>query len=149
MKNFKLIFLLLLLNMLFGCNFNANVSYENEEKEKDEAQSVIALFYMYSNKNDMVNTVNLFSDSFFKITNKQELRDFLNYKKIKLGDFKDYSLKDWKTNRVKGTNPKTEYLLIYDVKYSTYNAIETISLIKEGGQVKIFGYNVDSIGLKK
>jgi hypothetical protein len=134
--------------MIIGCNFNANVSYENEEKEKEDAQSVIALFYMYSNKNDMVNIVNLFSDSFFKITNKQELRDFLSYKQMKLGEFKDYSLKDWKTNRVKGTNPKTEYLLIYDVKYSSYNAIETISLIKEDGKIKIFGYDVDSLGLK-
>ncbi|WP_379784860.1 hypothetical protein [Flavobacterium psychroterrae] len=108
----RYIYVFIFFNLLLSCNFNGNVSYENEEMEKENAQSVIGTFYMYSSKNDLDKAMSLFSDSFYKITNKKDLKDFLVSKNIKLGVFKDYSLRSWKTNRVIGTNPKTEYLFM-------------------------------------
>ena len=138
-----IIFLVFTSVLLTSCNFNANASYENETKEKENAESVSALLYYNTGKNNFNEAINLFSDSIYDASKKDALKQFLEEKKQTLGEFKDYSLVDWKTIRVTGTNPKTEYLLIYNVIYANYNAKESISLIKEKGKVKIVGYNVN------
>lgn len=132
----------LIIFLLSACNFNANMSYENEETEKENAESIIAMFYLHIGRNDFDNVFDLFSDSFYKVSSKNNLKEFLIDKRNKLGDFKDYTLKDWKTHRVKGTNAITEYLLIYKVKYSNNEVIEKITLIKENNDIKICGYDV-------
>jgi hypothetical protein len=144
MKRYR--FTVLLFLVLTACNFNVNASYENEENEKENAESKVALFYNNTEKNDITNVMNLFSDSFYKISDRNKFKTFLIEKKKTLGDFKSYVLEDWKTTRVEGTSPKTEYLLIYKVEYSKFSAVETFSLIKEKGEVKILGYHVDSKG---
>jgi len=37
--------------LLNSCNFNANASYENEKVEKENAESVIGLLYLYTSRN--------------------------------------------------------------------------------------------------
>lgn len=139
----KFLMLIFTLTLLNSCNFNINANYENEKTEKENAESVISLFYLYTSRNSFDESINLFSDSFFKISSREKLKNFLEEKKKTLGDFKDYSLVYWKTNRITGANPKTEYLMVYEVKYTNYNATEAISLIKEDEKVKIIGYNVN------
>jgi hypothetical protein len=139
----KILVLFFMSVLLNSCNFNANASYENEKVEKEKAESVIGLLYLYTSMNSFDEVIHLFSDSFFKVSSKEKLKQFLEEKKQTLGDFKDYSLVNWKTNRVTGTNPKTEYLMVYEVKYTNYNATETISLVKENQEIKIIGYNVN------
>lgn len=138
--------LFVLFVLLSSCNFNANVSFDNEEEEKENAQSVVALLYLYIAQNNYEKATTLFSDSFFKVDNKEKLLRTLSKTKELLGEFKDYKLEDWKTRRTKGSDAKTEYLLIYEVKYSKFKALETISLTKEGELIKITGYNVNSDG---
>lgn len=138
--------LFLLFVLLSSCNFNGNVSFDNEEKEKENAQSVVALFYLYITQNNYEKATDLFSDTFFKVDSKERLLKVLSRTKELLGEFEDYKLEDWKTRRTKGSDAKTEYLLIYEVKYSKFKALETISLIKEGEFIKITGYNVNSNG---
>lgn len=138
--------LVLLFVLLSSCNFNGNVSFDNEEEEKENAQSVAALFYLYIAQNNHEKATGLFSDSFFKVDSKEKLLKTLSRTNELLGEFKDYKLEDWKTRRTKGSDAKTEYLLVYEVKYSKFTALEKISLIKDGELIKIIGYNISSEG---
>lgn len=107
MKNFRLITLLIGILVLSSCNFSANVNFKNEKVEKDNAESTVALFYSAITNNKIENALELFSDSIYKKTNeKEKLKLFFVQKKEKLGDFKDYSLREWKTARAIGTDVK-------------------------------------------
>ena len=128
--------------IFFGCNFNANVTYENEKAEKENAESIAGMFYLYISRNEFDSVLDLFSGSFYEVSSKSDLKEFLIDKRKKLGDFKDYTLKNWKTRRVEGTNAVTEYLLTYQVKYSKNQVIEKVTLIKEKDKIKICGYDV-------
>lgn len=133
---------ILLILILSSCNFNANMSFENEDKEKILADSIINNFYHYIDSNDYNNIMNLFSDEFFKVTPEKSLKEIFLKTKKDLGIFKNYELTDWQTNRIEGTNPRTEYLLTYEVTYSNFKAQEIFSLVKEGKIPKIVGYEV-------
>ncbi|HRB70957.1 MAG: hypothetical protein E2604_02210 [Flavobacterium sp.] len=143
------IVILLLGSFLSSCNFNANVKKENDVQDKEEAESTAGLFYLYMTNKTYDSIPKLMSNEFYKLVSEAELKTYLINKERKLGEFKDFTLKDWKTTRTSGTNSKTEYLLIYDVTYSNAHAEESISLVKENEKVKIFGYNVNSPDLLK
>lgn len=145
----RIVFLSILCFLFFGCNFNANISYENEELEKVNAESVVAMFYFHIERNEFKKVLELFSSSFYKISSKEDLENFLTNKKNELGDFESYTLKDWQTHRTEGTNPISEYVLVYEVKYFSKTITEKISLIKEKGKIKICGYDVDDNYLSK
>lgn len=146
MKNFRFIIFFIGFLILSSCNFNANVNFRDEKVEKENAESTAALFYSAIRENKIENALKLFSDSIYKkTTEKEKLKLFLVEKKEKLGDFKDYSLKEWKTNRSIGTESKQEYLLIYHVTYTNSETTETMTLVNENGTVKIWGYNIDLV----
>lgn len=135
--------------MLNSCNFNANIKKENNIRDKQAAESVVGFLYLYTANKQFDSIPKLMSKDFYKLVTKEELHSYLVNKEEKLGDFKDFTLKDWKTTETSGTDPKTEYILIYDVTYSNGQAEESISLVKENEKVKIFGYNVNSPDLLK
>lgn len=143
------IIFLLFASVLSSCNFSANVKKENDVVDKEAAESTVGLFYLYTTNKKYDSIPNLMSNEFYKLVSKEELNTYLLNKEKKLGDFKDFTLKDWKTTRTSGTDSKTEYLLIYDVTYSNAHAEESISLVKENEKVRIFGYNVNSPLLMK
>lgn len=140
---------LCLIYFLSSCNFSANVKKENDVQDKDAAESTVGLFYIYMTNKTYDSIPKLMSNEFYKLVSEEELRVYLINKEKKLGEFKDYTLKDWKTTKTSGTESKTEYLLIYDVVYSNAHAEESISLVKEIEKVKILGYNVNSPELIK
>ncbi|MBO9583464.1 MAG: hypothetical protein J7574_04825 [Flavobacterium sp.] len=143
MRSFKLIIAVGII-FLSSCNFNANVNFKDEREEKNNAESTAALFYSAISSNKIETAIELFSDSLYKNSvEKEKLKLFLIQKKEKVGDFKDYNLKEWKTARAIGTDSRREYLLIYNVKYDRLETIETIILVNEKGKVKIWNYNVD------
>lgn len=131
-----------------SCNFSGNVSFSDEEQEKENAEAVAAQYFMAISRSDYVRALPLFSDDFFKFTNKKETIALFEKTAIALGKFETYKLADWETLRVKGTNARTEYLLVYDVKYSNFDAQEIFSMVKEGENVKIFGYRINSDGFR-
>jgi len=146
MKKFKFTILFLGVLVLSSCNFSANVNFKDEKVEKDNAESTAALFYSAIGGKKIENTLGLFSDSIYKNqAEREKLKLFLVHKEKKLGDFKDYSLKEWKTARAIGTDSKTQYLLVYDVKYTSAETTETMILVNEKGKVKIWRYNVDLV----
>ena len=140
MRNIKIYMMFLIL--FTSCNFSANVKKDNDIKDKEDAESMANLFYLYTANKNYDSILNLMNKDFYKVTSKKELRMYLINKERDLGNFKEFSLKDWKTTKISGTNSKTEYFLTYNTIYSKANAYETISLIKENGKVKIYGYRV-------
>lgn len=132
--------------LIFSCNFNANVNFENEEKEKEAAESIAAIMYLNLSRKEYEKATDLFSDSFFKTESKESFIKILSNKTEKLGDFQDYNLMEWKTSRSSGTDANTQYLLVYEVKYSKFKAIESLTMIKEGEIIKIVGYHISSKG---
>ena len=133
---------------LSSCNFSGNVSFSNEEEEKTNAESVAAEFFMAVSQSDFERTLPLFSESFFALTSEEQMLENLKETKVKLGNFETFKLSDWKTLRVKGSGSKSEYLLVYDVKYSNFDAQEIFSMVKEGEKVKIVGYRINSDGFR-
>lgn len=126
------------------CSFNS--TYVDEASEKIKAEKITEKLYSYISKKDYKNAEKLFSESFFKVTNRQMLNDIFIKTNSDLGEYKTKKLIDWKTKRIVGNSPSSEYLLIYDVSYKSFKAKETINLLKEGQEIKIIGYNVNSEG---
>ena len=135
-------YFLLFAFVFIGCNFNANLSYENEISERENAESVAGKLYWHLSKNELSQIPSLFGDSFFETSDTQGLLNFLTEKRNTCGQFKEYKLISWKTHRTTGTNPISQYLLVYDVQYTKQVATEEISLIKEEGKIMISGYRV-------
>ncbi len=142
----KIIFITAL--FCISCNFNVNVKHENEQSEKAAIESIGAVLYQKTIAKQPDSIIGMFSDSFFKTADEKSLRAFLSAKDSKLGNLEDFSLEHMESQRVSGTDSKNEALLVYKTKYSRFDALEKISLVKEGDKWKIFGYHVDSDGFK-
>jgi len=128
--------------ILISCQFNGtNI---NEEQVKRDAVAVTDKLYEYIEKDNYAAADRLFSKGMFKTTNKDSLNAFLKRNKEVLGIFKSRVLSNWGSRTVTGTNPVTECKLVYTSGYTKYDAVETISLVKEDGVMKILGYHVDS-----
>ena len=141
-------FILCLLSIVVvSCSFSA--TYQDEVHERDKAEKVVDSMYRYVNLEDMEKAGLFFSKVFYSVTNESELYDIFSKTKQALGIYQDKNLVSWKTRRVEGPHPTAEYLLIYNVRYSKYNAVETFRLKKEGGAIKIVSYNVNSKGFLK
>lgn len=126
------------------CSFNG--TYVDEVSEKIKAEKITEKLYGYIDKKNYKNAEKLFSESFFKVTNRQMLNDIFIKTNNDLVEYISNKLIDWKTKRIIGNNPSTEYLLVYDISYKSFKAKETINLLKEGQEIKIIGYNVNSEG---
>lgn len=139
----KKLYFLFFLSTMCSCNFSVNSFSANEEVEKEQAEAVAAKLYWYTQQDELKEIPKLFGTAFYKENNKEALENFLKKKKEILGNFKDFNLKDWKTTRIEGTNPISEYVLIYEVSYDNKVVIEKINMRKEEGGVKIIGYYTD------
>lgn len=137
------------ISVLASCNFSANVKNDNELQDKQDAESIAGKLYLYTSRKEYESIIKLMSNDFYKVVSKDEFLKFLESKEKKLGEYKDFTLLDWKTTNLTGTDSKTEYLLTYKVVYSNHKAEEKISMVKENNKVKILGYNVNSEGFMK
>lgn len=115
---------------------------------KIEGEKIVNTYFdnIKSDKED--DNLSLFSNAFFEKVSKEDFVEKRNAVDIKLGKVLDRKLQKWETNIVDGTNPKSEYLFIYEVEREKYNSIETFYLIKEStDSVKVQSYQVESEGL--
>lgn len=135
---------LLLLVSINACTFNS--IHVNEEREREQAASIMGSFYFAIQTKHFADVEFLFSETFYKTTTKDDLYRMLIKTQELLGEYKDGTLVDWKTRRVSGSNPLTEYTLVYDVRYDKYKARETINLKREKTGIKIISYNIASEG---
>ncbi|UQB67784.1 hypothetical protein [Epilithonimonas zeae] len=138
-----------LLLILFSCSFNTY--RENKEEDKIEAEKITENFYEITKSDNPSNFLPLFSDDFFKITDKESFVKLFNETNNKYGKILRDSLIHWETLVVEGNNPKAEYLLVYEVRRRNTNSQEYFTLHKEKGDIKIFEYhvNIDTLSTKK
>ena len=145
MKKTLLTFCLIFTLHLISCNFNT--SNINRESDKIDAGKVTEELYSYIKEKDFTRTEKLFSDQFYAVTNKAGLHDIFQKTNKTLGNYEGRELLDWKTNIIVGTNSKSEYFFVYEVKYQKFKAKETIVMFKEDdGVIRIVSYNVSSDG---
>ena len=137
------IFFLLLIS---SCTFNT--IRENREEDKKEAEKVTQQFFTLVKENNKKELYKLFSDKFFQVTNKNQLNSIIDWGQKEGDSIIGYSIVSWKTTIVKGTNPKSDYLLIYNVKRKKISTEEIFSLQKENDTIKILGYRLN-LDLKK
>lgn len=145
MKIKSLFFLVIFILCLTSCNFNKTDI--NRESDKKDGEKITEKLYFYINKKEFIRAEKLFSDEFYAVTNKKSLQDIFQKTNKFLGDYERRELLNWKTSIITGTNSKSEYFFVYEVKYQKFKAKETIVMMKGNDDViRIISYNVSSEG---
>lgn len=141
----KLILLGLLIT--FSCN-KFNTQRKNTESDKVVGEKITQIYFDNIMQEKQDDNLRLFGKEFLAVISKVDFIKQSNIVDTKLGKVLERKLLKWETNIVNGTNPKSEYLFIYDVVREKYNSKETFYLKKEStDSIKIQGYNVESEGL--
>lgn len=141
----RIILALLTLSIMTSCHYNSQ--YLNREEDKNEAEQVTNKLYDFLKSKNYEGTNDLFSKKFFEVTDKEKLLKIYAMTNEKLGDLITTEVESWETKVVKGSNPSSNYVLVYKNKYERFEARETITLTKEeDGQIRILGYNINSDG---
>lgn len=135
----KYIYLLLFL-FVTSCHFNTSVS--NMEKDRDEADLIVEELYDYLDNEEYTEAEKLFSEKFFEVTDRESLKKILQAVNKKGGRILSSEITDWNTLVVKGTNPRSEYILLYQNKRDIATTQERIGLLKEDDSIKIVSYHV-------
>ncbi|UWX60590.1 hypothetical protein N0B40_19655 [Chryseobacterium oranimense] len=145
----KHLYLILISFLLIGCSYNQ--VFSNREEDKKDAEKISQKFFWELKYGGNLDTIyNLFGDKFFEVTSKEKLLQIINTTQNDIGRVEEYDLVKWETLIVKGSNPKSEYLLIYDVKRGSAKTEETFSMMKDkNGDIKIVGYRVNQDMLNK
>ncbi|MDH6250865.1 hypothetical protein M2347_000592 [Chryseobacterium sp. H1D6B] len=145
MKNF---YMLIISFLLISCSFNQ--TFSNRESDKKDAEEISKKFYWelkYGSNQDKI--YELFSNKFFEVTSKEKLDQMNTVSQNEIGPIQEYNLIKWETLVVKGSNARSQYLLIYDVKRTNGKTEETFSMNKENGEIKIIGYRINQNLLDK
>jgi len=144
----KKIYLLIISFLLMSCSFNQ--TFSNRESDKNEAEKISRKFYwelLYGGNQD--DLYKLFGEQFFAVTSEEKLNELNLTSQNEIGQIQDYNLVKWETLVVQGSNPRSEYVLTYDVKRERGKTQETFSMNKEEGEIKIIGYRINQDLLDK
>jgi hypothetical protein len=138
----KKFLLFVTLTLLVSCSFNQ--TFSNRESDRAEAAEISKKFYWElsygGNQDDLYN---LFGEQFFEVTSRDKLNQMNLVSQNEIGQVQDYTLVKWETFVVKGSNPKSEYVLTYDVKREKGKTQEIFSMNKNDGEIKIVGYHIN------
>lgn len=145
----KRLYFILISFLLISCSFNQ--TFSNREEDKKEAEEISKKFFWELKYGGNLDTIyNLFGNKFFEVTDKEKLLQIINTTQNDIGRVEEYNLVKWETLIVKGSNAKSVYLLVYDVKRGTSKTEETFSMEKDkNGDIKIVGYKVNHDLLNK
>lgn len=129
-----------------NCTFNATRSGMGSDK-KDGEKIANAFFGMLID-HDYSKTDKLFSEELLKVLPSDSLHKILESTTTKLGAFKSNALVEWNTLDVSGTDSKTEYLYVYDVKFEKYDAKITLGMLRKEDEedIKILKFDIESPG---
>jgi len=131
--------------ILVSCHFNG--VYVNRAEDKIDAEKVTTKLFDLLEEKKYNETTDLFSSKFFEVCNKEKLYEMFAATSNVLGELQTTKIESWETNRVEGSNPSANYLLVYKNKRKKFESIETITLTREtDGKIRIIGYNVNSDG---
>lgn len=133
---------------IFSCKNEFTVQRKNNQSDKREAEKVMDVYFDNLLLDKESENLLLFSKEFFKVSSKEKMIKENELIKNKLGKVLGKELKHWETSVVSGTSPKSEYLLVYDIKREKFNSSETFYLVKEeSDSIKIYSYKIESEGL--
>lgn len=137
---------LVIVFLAVSCTFNA--TYRRQLSDKQDAEKVANALYGHIIDSAYSEADHLFHENFFQVTPKDSLHNIYRKTKQNLGTFKSNKLIEWDTKQTVGTKEKTEYVLVYKVGYSKFEATETIVLLKDeiSDGIKIIRYHIDSPG---
>ena len=139
MKTFSIIF-----SLIFLLSCNLNTTYSNRESDKREAEQITNKLYHYLEMQELEKAESLFSEQFFEVTDRETLNKIFAKTLEKCGNLTNFTLEEWTTFIVKGTDSKSEYVLVYRITRDKKNTTERIGLIKEEDEaIKIVSYHVN------
>jgi hypothetical protein len=151
MKKITLAFVTIISIVMISCNFSS--TNFNEESEKIAAEKVADELYVHLKNKNFGEADKLFSGEFFAISNKDTLHMMFEKTEKILGVFKSKKMKEWSSTRLFGGDggELSKCILVYDVTYENYPAVETIVVVRknETDKAKILGYHVNSKGFLK
>lgn len=145
-KSFLYIYIIIisLISLSCTCNFNFSDSITNV----DAAKEVTEQFYSSIMELDYASTDTLFSELFWESVSEERVDRIHMAILEKLGPLEEISFSDYSFKVVRGTNPSTNYTLIYNTRYKDYDAVETFHLRKDSDEkIRITSYHVNSEGL--
>jgi len=138
----KIIYLLFSF-LLISCNFNQ--FYKDRESDKEDGEKIPQKFYWelrYGANQDTI--YKLFDEKFFAVTDQEKLLELINTTQNNIGPVQEYNLVKWETLVVKGSNARSQYFFMYNVKRGTETTEESFNLEKDkDGNIKIVGYRVN------
>ncbi|WP_128572548.1 hypothetical protein [Chryseobacterium sp. P1-3] len=132
-------YILILISFLFiGCSYDK--IYENRESDRQEAQKITNKFYSLIKQNNREEAFKLFNQ---ETTSKEKFNLVLDKIESENGQIQNDSLINWETHIIKGTNSKSDYLLVYEVNRSITNTQEAFVMQKINGTIKIEKYKIN------
>lgn len=134
---------------LLVASCSCNTSFTNRESDIKEAQDFANRFYDLLKSNDFDKTYSLYSKNFYDVTDTPELDKIYHGTLSNLGEIKSINMEQCETRVVKGTDSKSEYVMLYKVDRAKYASEEMIRLEKENNKMKILSYRVNSEGFVK
>lgn len=146
----KTTLLILLISFLASCSFNANITRDNREEDKKEAEKITSQFYVYLKNKEYEQVYDFFSPLFYEVTSKSQLDSLFASSVETLGDIKNSELIHWETKVKSGTDASSEYYFVYKISREKFESTEKIGLKKDkNNKIKILGYRIESEGYNK
>jgi hypothetical protein len=124
---------------------HVNTSYSNRAADKEDAEKIARRFYDLQKSGDFENLPVLYSKELNAEhggIDPERLRAI----RERLGDVREITLEDWKTEVRVGTNPSARYDLLYQVVRSKRMARESFSLVRNGDSIRIDNYEIEADG---
>lgn len=144
----KYFWIVLITFSIFSCKNDFYIQRKNNESDKREGEKVTGTYFDNVLLERPDENLKLYSDEFLEQTSKEELLKQNQFIEEKLGKVTSKEIQGWETSVVSGTDPKSEYLFVYNVEREKFNSIETFYLMKDANDsIKIYSYKIDSKGL--
>jgi hypothetical protein len=115
---------------------------------KPEAEALVTRYFNALKSGAFQDAVPLFSEEFYKGLSKEELVKSLEKTRGKFGTLEKFELASFRVD-VNSSRGGTIVILVYQVKYSRYEAQETFVVLKPltTGPASIVSHTIDSKGL--
>lgn len=131
--------------LFFSCNLN--VDKNNEESERKKAELIVDIFHKNISDLNYDKNENLLSIAFKKNVDINAFNSSFDFYNERLGNYESKELYKWSTKRSALDN-EWNVTLIYFVTYTESKSFEKFDLVKEGEEIYINNYVINSKALE-
>jgi hypothetical protein len=115
-----------------GCGFT---------HEREQAEQLADQYFARARAEDFDGVLSLYSPRFFAATSRQQWRRVLEEQRSRCGVPQSHELINWSVLSSFGSNAGVRTTLVYDVKYSSCQVAETLTIFEpSGGKIQIQGH---------